>query len=83
MKDTDNEIVDAMFPPNKLKLVLDDSPINLSDVELLKIVNHRGGIGCYEYLVQLADLSLVWIPQSQFNTLKLITDYWLKVESQY
>jgi len=78
LKDDNGQVLDRSVPVEHIKLAPSvNPPSGSSTVE--KILNHRGRLGNYDYLVQWAGESpseASWTHQSAFNDTECLRHYW-------
>jgi hypothetical protein len=85
LRDVDGDILDRHVPIDQIKIVSKTARAkDAHTFRVNKILDHRGDVGSYEYLVQWKDYSSdhnSWEPESQFNDTACITKYWSSLKS--
>ncbi len=86
LRDVDGDILDRHIPIDQMKVVSKTGRLkDRNTYTVQKIIDHRGDVGSYEYLVKWKDYTSdynTWEPQASFNDTNCITKYWATVPSQ-
>ncbi len=85
LRDVDGDILDRHIPIDQMKVVSKTGRLkDQNTYTVQKIIDHRGDVGSYEYLVKWKDYTSdynTWEPQASFNDTNCITKYWATVNA--